>query len=215
MATPAGSDDADASKSADDDKTGEKQLDATPFALRSTYAEWSSTRIAQDAQNPDTGPLELRVSRGSDASVERTATVVVRLKNRSKHSLVLYLRRELVSFEVMGPDGLSTCDPQPDDRAPDRQAFMHLGPGHSIALTSRLVELCPRGTFAVPGLYLIHARYDATQRGDDYGLDAFTGRVASTDPGSIRIRTGDQPFLRKRMMRPIAAAPPAGAKPPR
>ncbi|MEB2313266.1 MAG: hypothetical protein OZ921_12900 [Sorangiineae bacterium] len=195
----------DAGGASSEPEQGERELDGAPFALRSTYAEWSSTRIAQDTAKKDTGPLELRVVRGSDADVERTATVEVRLKNRSKRAVVVYLRRDLLSFEVMGPDGLSTCDPDPDGRAPDRQAFTHLAPGGSLALTSRLVELCPRGTFSAPGLYLIHARLDATESGEDYGLDAFTGRVASARPGALRIRVGDEPLLRKRAMRVVMA----------
>lgn len=180
-----------------------KELEATPFALRSTYAVWSSTRIGKDTEQPETGPLELTISHGSDASNERTATIALRLKNRSKHGVRFFLRRELISFEVMGPDGLETCDPQPDERAPDRQAFLYLRPGHSMTLYSRLVELCPRGTFAQPGLYLIHARYDANRSGARWGLHAFVGRVVTRRPGSIRIRHGAHPFMMRRHMRAV------------
>ena len=47
---------------------------------------------------------------------------------------------------------------QPDLRAPDRQAFATLGSGGKISVVSRLVELCPTGTFGQPGLYLLHAQ---------------------------------------------------------
>jgi hypothetical protein len=187
----------------DDAAHSVKELEAEPFALRSTYAEWSSTRIGKDTEDAPTGPLELTISRGSDASRERTATIAVRLKNRSKHGVHFFLRRELVSFEVMGPEGLETCDPQPDARAPDRQAFLYLRAGHSMTIYSRLVELCPRGTFAQPGLYLVHARYDATSSGARFGLHAFVGRVVSRQPGSIRIRHGAHPFMMKRRMRAV------------
>src|SRR5690606_35109274 len=46
---------------------------------------------------------------------------------------------ELLSFEVMGPGGMASCDPQPDTRAPDRLAFLRLAPGQSMTITSRLV----------------------------------------------------------------------------
>ncbi len=193
-------------KSSDNATHSVKELQAEPFALRSTYADWSSTRIGKDTEKAEHGPLQLTISRGSDASRERTATVTLRLKNRSSHGVHFFLRRELISFEVMGPDGLETCDPQPDERAPDRQAFLYLRPGHSMTLHSRLVELCPRGTFAVPGLYLIHARYDATNSGARWGLHAFVGRVVTRQPGSIRIRHGAHPFMLKRRMRAVRVA---------
>jgi len=191
-------------KSLDDD--GVKEFQAEPFALRSDYAEWSRTRLPKDREAIEKSPLALELVQGSDASAERTATVTIKLKNRSKHSLTVYFRRELVSYEVMRPDGLVTCDPQPDLRAPDRQGFTHLGPGRSISVTSRLVELCPTGTFGQPGLYLVHARFDATEAGDDWDLDAFVGRVVSPNPATIRIRTGEQPFLKKRRMRRVKAS---------
>jgi hypothetical protein len=97
----------------------------------------------------------------------------------------------------MGPDGLTICDPQPDLRAPDPQAFATLAPGAAITVTCRLVELCSNGTFARPGLYLVHARFDAANGGDEYGIQAYLGTVASPNPASVRIRTGELPFLRK------------------
>jgi hypothetical protein len=181
-----------------------KSLEGEPFALRSEYKEWSSTRLEEDRparENP--GPLEIQMTQGSDAEAERTATVALRLKNRTKTPRQVYFRRELVSFEIMGPDGLSTCDAQPDLRAPDRQAFTQLGRTGSLEVTSRLIELCPQGAFARPGLYLVHARFDATEAGDELGLDAFVGRVVSLEPAAVRIRTGELPFLRKRAMRTV------------
>jgi hypothetical protein len=116
----------------------------------------------------------------------------------------VYVRRELISFEVMGPRGLVNCDPEPDLRAPDRQAFEYLRPGGKVTITSRLVELCPRGTFAQPGLYLVHARLDANQTGDEYDLEAYVGRIVSKQPVSVRIRTGETPAMwtQRRMRKP-------------
>ena len=181
------------------DEAGVKEVSTEPFSLRSDYAEWSRTRIEGDRKAMK-GPLEIKVTQGSDASAERNATVSITLRNKSKRAEWVYFRRELVSFEVMRPEGLTTCDAQPDTRAPDRQAFSRLGPGGSMSFASRLVELCPRGTFAQPGLYLVHARFDSTEPGDDFNLDAFQGRVISPQPATVRIRTGEQPFLRKKRM---------------
>jgi hypothetical protein len=190
---------ASAASDEDDPEGALKELVAEPFALRSEYAEWSRTRIEQEEKKKKP-QFEMKVVQGSDAQAELNATISVRVKNTSKRSWHLYFRRELVSYEVMGPDGLVTCDSQPDARAPDRQAFSRLGPGGSVSVTSRLVEMCPRGTFGRPGLYLVHARLDSNESGEEWGLDAFVGSVHSSEPSTVRVRTGELSFLKKQMM---------------
>jgi hypothetical protein len=101
----------------------------------------------------------------------------------------------------MGPSGRATCDPQPDQRAPDRQAFQTLRPGGNTNVTSRLIELCPKGTFSEPGLYLIHGRFDARETGETLGMDAWVGQISSKEPALVRIRTGEQHGLERQMLR--------------
>jgi hypothetical protein len=193
--------------------TSVKELVAPSFALGSSYALWSRSRLDPDADEKDKLPFELKLTQGSDAHAERTATIGLTLRNRSRRARHVYVRRELISFEVMGPDGLVNCDPEPDLRAPDRQAFQYLRPGGKVTVTSRLVELCPRGTFARPGLYLVHARLDANQTGDEYDLEAYVGRISSRRPTSIRIQTGDTPRMRtvRRMRKQGEPEPLAGS----
>jgi hypothetical protein len=188
----------------DDAEGAEKELVAEPFALRSDYARWARKGI--NPEKEDDSPIVMTTVQGSDAQAERTATVSVTVKNRSKETQTVYFRRELVKYEVMRPDGLATCDPQPDLRAPDRQAFARLGPGRSISVTSRLVELCPTGTFDKPGLYLVHARFQATETGEDFKLDSFVGEVLSRGPATVRIRTGEQPLVQKKKMKRVKLA---------
>jgi hypothetical protein len=165
-----------------------KQLSGPRFALGSDYARWAHAglepRVARRA------PLALDLVRGSDAHAERTATVALTLTNRSRKKLRVHFRRELVSFEVLGPSGIERCNAQPDIRAPDPAGFLAMTPGRSITITSRLVELCPRGTFEQPGLYLVQALFDSVNSGEAHGLDGFVGRVPSQSPATIRIRTG-------------------------
>jgi hypothetical protein len=183
-----------------------KEVIAEPFALRSDYARWALRGL--NPEKEDESPIVMTTVQGSDAQAERTATVSVTLKNRSKESQTVYFRRELVKYEVMRPDGLATCDPQPDLRAPDRQAFAKLGPGGSISATSRLVELCPTGTFDKPGLYLVHARFQSTETGEDFQLDSFVGEVTSHGPATVRIKTGEQPLIQKKRMRRVKVEKP-------
>jgi hypothetical protein len=163
-----------------------KQLHGTPFELGADYAPPKPEEKPQD--------LALELRRGSDALNETAATVTLALTNRSKKSRHLYFRREFVSFEVSGPDGSVICDPQPDGRAPDRQAFSFVAPGGSLTTTSRLIELCPDDTFARPGLYVVNAQLDTFADGAEFGFDAFVGRLVSERAVVIRIRKGVLPF---------------------
>jgi hypothetical protein len=146
-----------------------------------------------EAEEDPSLPLQLRLVHGSDAATELTATVVVQV--RAKQKTMLYFRREQLSFTVHGPDGIHGCDPQPDNRAPDRQAYTPLAAGQSISATSLLTELCPKYTFGRAGLYLVSARLDAERDGSEFGLSAFTGRLESPKEALVRIRVGDFPPL--------------------
>jgi hypothetical protein len=164
-----------------------KQLVANAFEVTDEMA-------GGEAEEDPSLPLQLRLVRGSDASTERTATVTVEVRARGQKA-TLYFRRELVSFTVHGPEGIRGCDPQPDDRAPDRQAYTSLGAGGSVAATGLLAELCPNLTFGRPGLYLVSARLDAERDGSEFGLRAFTGHLESRRQALVRISTGDLPAL--------------------
>ncbi len=214
----------------DEDATGStsslapvKLLRAEGFALRSEYSEWARARLAEDEGES----LGLTIARGSDAYAESSATVQVALENHSESTRKVFFRRELLTFEVTGPTGSTSCTSGPDQRNPDRQAFLTLHPKKPMTFTSRLAELCPRGTFAKPGLYLAYVRFDATQSGAAQGINAFTGTVVSPRPALIRIRTGEEPFRRRRafsqprgtpgLAPPVPnmpPAPPAPAPPP-
>ena len=161
--------------------------------LVASEVELTADLTAAEAEEDPSLPLSLRLVHGSDAATELSTTAVVEV--RAKQKSMLYFRRELISFTVHGPDGIRGCDPQPDDRAPDRQAYTPLGAGQSISATSLLTELCPKYTFGRPGLYLISARLDAERDGAEFGLSAFTGRLESRREALVRIRTGDFPAL--------------------
>jgi hypothetical protein len=181
----------------------DKHLTGPDLTLQATYSEWSK-RTPADRATDDDNPLEARLVQGSDARSEHTATVQLTLHNRSKRKLLFYFRREFVTFEVIGPDGVTTCNPAPDVRSPDRSAFISLAPGAKKTYSSRLAELCPRDTFSMPGLYLVSARYDATESGRAWNLAAYTGTVETDRPANVRIRTGELSILHKvALVRPV------------
>ncbi len=196
-----------------------KQLAGEPFTLDQSYAP-PAEEEPKDSKEPP--PLELAVRPLGAATDPRTETVTVDIKNPATFARYLFVRRELITYEVVGPNGTSSCISYPDERAPVRQSFEHLGAGKTLSLTSRLPEMCPPGTFDTAGLYRVHARLDATNRGDEYKLDAYVGSVISKKPGILRMRGGEPPRMLVIPVRPpaqpAATAPantqPASAQPP-
>jgi hypothetical protein len=185
----------------------DKELIGNVFTLESAYAAWSRRTdpikpegSAAEGSAPEEPALRLKLVQGSDARAEHNATIQITLENQSSTPTYVYFRREMVSFEVTGPRGVTLCAAAPDDRSPEKRAFAKLGGHGKRTYASRLAELCPLGTFANPGLYLVNARFDATQNGDEQGLTAFVGPVLSDFPATVRIRIGDAPLLHKRMM---------------
>jgi hypothetical protein len=193
----------------------DKQLRGPELVLQDTYAEWSSKRRESALATADS-PLELRVIQGSDAKTEHNATVQVTLHNRSRKKVLVYFRREFITYEIVGPMGALGCEPAPDARSPDREAFVTLAPGASRSYTVRLAEMCPRDTFDMPGLYLVNATYTANESGTQWNLSAFTGTVSSTKPVNVRIRVGELSILQKVFLQKMQEPPPprAPAAPP-
>jgi hypothetical protein len=183
-------------------KVSDKELVAATFELRSEYAAWSRRTDKNQNEDPSAPkpPLALSLVQGSDVRAEHNATVQLTLLNQSPDPAHVYFRRELVTFEVTGPKGVTLCNATPDARVPSREAFVKLTSGAKRTYVSRLAELCPRGTFGTPGLYLVYARFDATESGSDVGLSAFTGPVVSEIPAAVRIRVGEEALLQKHML---------------
>jgi hypothetical protein len=170
---------------------GIRLLEGNAFALGSQYALWTSTGV--DPAHKE--PIRVRVTRGSDSETERGVTVSVGLTNQTDAPLNLFFRRELMSFEVLGPTGNTTCRIEEDLREPERQAFLRMAPGREEVFVSRLVEMCPRGTFMQPGFYLVGATLHARYAGERFELHAFVGEVPSMHAKPVRVRKPEEPFL--------------------
>jgi hypothetical protein len=199
--TDAGDGEEEAPRRARVEPTGSvKLLTGTPFELGSDYAR--PTKLEDER-------LALELVRGSDALTESNTAVTLKLVNRGKRPERVYFRREFVSFQVTGPDGPVICDPQPDTRAPDRQAFALLNPAGSLTVTSRMIELCPDDTFARPGLYVVEAEFDAFADGKEFGMNAFTGRLVAERGVVVRVQKGTLPFPGARVLERVrVGAPP-------
>ena len=168
-----------------------KELNGTPFTLGSNFGNTAKPAVGASARPPG---LELSIS-GSDAADEGVVTATTTFTNRGPRKQDVYFRRELVTYEVSGPDGVFQCDPKPDQRSPaDRSSVQTLRPGGKFSAVTRLIEMCPAHAFARPGLYLVHARFDAADPATDLGFNAFMGRLVSAKPALVRVRRGELPF---------------------
>jgi hypothetical protein len=165
---------------------GVKSVEGPTLQLAASYASW----IGAPRRDPPRD-LELVMIAGSDAEDERTATVTIGLINPLDRPQPIFVRRELLDYDVQGPDGFFQCTSS-DVGSPDFASFSTLAPHAAERLTVRLIELCPRRSFARPGLYEVHAKLAARWSGQELGLDAFVGELDATHPAFVRVRSGDR-----------------------
>lgn len=190
---------------------GLKNVVGSAIVLGSTYGKWSERLLS-----PREG-LQTAMLAGSDAEDERAVTVTVGVGNAGAEPQTVVVRRELISFDVRGPDGSFHC-PTTDMGPPDIASFSTLGQRKSEQFEVRLIEMCPRGGFARPGLYEVSATWHAKFSGQALGIDAFVGTVQSSRPALVRVRSGERAsFLRSAApmvagsgQRPAGGAPAGG-----
>lgn len=195
-----------------------KHLTAEPFVLGITYpldsvqpfapvtTDEGESASASDAtpggarsEPPPPPPLTLSIAELGTTSSPEDRNVQVTVRNTSGKEMRLFVRRELLAYEVIGPAGAATCRMHPTERAPDRSAFRSLPTGGSTTITTRLAEACPPGTWDVPGAYSVSARFEANDAGDEYEIDAFVGIGVTTKPARLTV-PGDKDEERRSMI---------------
>lgn len=190
-------------------REGLKSIAGTAIELSSAYAKWSAK------SPPLQDGLNVALLAGSDAEDERGAVVTVSLGNAGREPQTVVVRRELVSFDVTGPDGNFEC-PTGDIGSPDIASFTTLGERKVEQLVVRLIEMCPRGSFSRPGLYEVNATWHAKFSGQALNVEAFVGTLTTPRPALVRVRSGERAsFLRAApMVATGEGAAPAGEGPP-
>jgi hypothetical protein len=189
---------------------GLSSIQGATLQLSEAYASWlGSTR--RDAPRD----MQLVMLAGSDAEDERNATVTFGVVNALDHAQQIFVRRELLEYDVQGPDGYFEC-PSSDVGSPDFGSFSTLRPHGAERAVVRLLEICPRRSFARPGLYEVRARFAAKWAGHDLGLDAFVGELETPRPAFVRVRSGDRSSFTRLVVPPPGApsgrAAPGGAE---
>ncbi len=165
---------------------------AQGFALDSSYAEWSTSRLPDDHKQ-HCSPAEpvLAITRGSDVNYARGALVTLKVENPCDETLRLFFRRDLVSFTVKGPEGRVDCNSDPDERTPLASQYARLRPRRSATYPTRIIEMCTPGTFERPGVYRIKATFHALSSGEEHGYNAFVGDARTHGTSLLRVRVGD------------------------
>ncbi|MEO8182940.1 MAG: hypothetical protein ABI895_29260 [Deltaproteobacteria bacterium] len=188
-------------------KEGLKAVQGATLELPDAYASWSGASPRGPRRE-----LELVLLAGSDAEDERNATVTFGVLNTLDRPQQLFVRRELLDYDVQGPDGFFEC-PGSDVGTPDYASFSTLAPHGAERAMVRLIEVCPRRSFARPGLYEVRARLAARWSGQELGLDAFVGQLDTLRPAYVRVRSGDRSSFARLVVPP--RGPPAAAAPGR
>jgi hypothetical protein len=142
--------------------------------------------------------LEITTARYQDAAAERNVSITVTAKNVGHRPMLAALRPRMLSFQVIGPNGSETvCGANTLPRGMPREAFRSYKPSEATSFTVLLSEICPRRTFARPGLYRVRPTLHAEETGASLGLMAYTAVVDAPLPALIRVQSGPEPFYSK------------------
>ena len=165
------SEDAETSQAEDDTKTGSKRDEKDSSGEKS-------------ASGPE---MKLRISQLGTSKSPEKLMVKVRIVNSSSKKQKLFVRREIITYEVTGPEASFTCRMHPSERHPAASEFRSLAAGGSTSFSTRLAEACPQGSWDTPGEYSVSARLTATASGEKFGMQAFTGIAVTNTPARLKV----------------------------
>lgn len=124
--------------------------------------------------------LEVSVANTPRAATGEGLQVRVRIRNAGVHPIRVFWRPGMVRFTIVDPSGRRTeCTGGFREYAPIRDFFVRLGRGASVGSTLQLGALCPRETFAQPGIYLGQAVFESRTDGAEFGFASFVGASRS------------------------------------
>jgi hypothetical protein len=182
---------------------GIELIQGPTLELPPSYAAWLGTPHGAYSD------VQLVMVAGSDVDDERNAMATFAVVNATDRPQRIFVRRDIVDYEVRGPDGVFEC-PGDDLGDPELTSFTNLAPRGAERFAVRLIEMCPRRSFSRPGIYEINVHLDARWSGRELGIDAFSGELESVRSAFVRVRGGDRsPF--SRALGPVSSAGNHGA----
>lgn len=165
-----------------------KELAAASFTLKAKPPK-------PGAKPPPAKPPVLVGKAGAARSVlvEKDADVTLVVRNESGDDVTVYARPQLVAALVRSPRGDRTlCEGYKPTPAPIVDFVAKLKPGGEWKATVAMVDLCPPGTFDVPGLYEVMPYLKAPPI--PTVPKAFVGDVYAREPQLIRLEEGKKPY---------------------
>jgi hypothetical protein len=130
--------------------------------------------------------VDVRTIGGTDLSLQ--------LKNMSADRVTLFARPKGIGTSVSGPSGDVNCLPQGQSGA-IRELYTTLGAKGSTTLRAAIERICPRNTFAEPGVYRLRPFLDVRAT-DASGIRARFDVFESENVTEIRVRMGKHPALK-------------------
>jgi len=148
---------------------------------------------AASATTPPSAPIVAMGGAARSVATGNEADVTVVVKNASAVAHTIYARPQLVDARVVTPRGVSvTCGGTILQPAPLLDFATRLTPNATWSATVPLSNLCPQGTFDVPGLYLVtpvvHLPAIPKLEGE------WSGDAIAEKPQLLRIELGTKPF---------------------
>jgi len=135
--------------------------------------------------NPDAALLDVRLR---DRDVNRPGGLVFPVSLRAEVPRRVYLRDDMLAFEVRGPYGTTTCQIPERPITPIVDFFHRLGGRRTARTTVAADRYCDLDeAFPLAGVYDVRPVVELRFDGAEYGYDAFVGRFVG-EPAEVRIR---------------------------
>ncbi|MGF1467793.1 MAG: hypothetical protein ACFCGT_16840 [Sandaracinaceae bacterium] len=186
--------------------------DAAADPGRATDATAEAASPPDDAATP---PPPSPVDVTMDArDVRRGTSLVLRVAVRAHDGRVrAYVRPDSWTFRVLRPDGASVrCGILRGGGSPPPDLFAHLSERRAVRHRLDASFFCPDGTFEDAGIYEVTPKLRLDRSGDQWDLDAVTGRFVGPTV-AIRVRRGPSGYVEQHPPSPEGDAPPASPEP--
>jgi hypothetical protein len=169
-------------------------IDAAPIALPDEPTAQPVVDRVPRGNDEDIPALALAGSVSVDAAATEALEIPLTLRNESSHAVTLRFRPETISFDVVGPLGVESCQWATLPGAPLREVYTTLPPKTATSLSVMLPAYCSSRAFDQGGLFVVRPRLDTSHAsGSAIGLPTFDGVVIATTPTVVRLHRGNVP----------------------
>lgn len=137
-------------------------------------------------------PIDLTLAPSSPAT---GASLVLRVALRAREGTErVYVRPDAFAFRVSGPLGDVVCRAEQGGGSPPPDLFRRITRRAAAREALDADFFCPDGSFELAGVYEITPEVTLRHSGEEWGLDAVTGRFAGPTV-AIRITLGERGYL--------------------